>query len=56
MSSLAPSAAPLLFVDHAPALGGAEHSLLMILERPDRACWAPHLACNAGALAEAAEN
>jgi glycosyltransferase involved in cell wall biosynthesis len=46
--------APLLFVDHAAALGGAEHSLLMILERLDRAHWAPHLACRPGSLAERA--
>ncbi len=44
----------LLFVDHATALGGAEHSLLMILERLDRRRWAPHLACRAGSLAERA--
>ncbi len=45
---------PLLFVDHATDLGGAEHSLLMILELLDRARWAPHLACQSSPLAERA--
>lgn len=44
----------ILFVDHAPAMGGAEHSLLMILKRLDRTRWQPHLSCNAGKLAETA--
>ncbi|MBN2005339.1 MAG: glycosyltransferase family 4 protein [Anaerolineae bacterium] len=44
----------LLFIDHAPALGGAEHSLLMILEHLDRARFEPHLACTGGPLAERA--
>mgnify|MGYP000287325100 CR=1 FL=1 len=43
-----------LFVDHATALGGAELSLLMLLERMDHAQWEPHLACYGGALAERA--
>lgn len=47
-------ATPILFIDHAPALGGAEHSLLMILERLDRARWQAHLACCGGPLAERA--
>ena len=44
---------PILFVDHAPALAGAEQSLLLLfkhLERP----WQPHLACAGGPLAAAA--
>ncbi|MBI4772523.1 MAG: glycosyltransferase, partial [Chloroflexi bacterium] len=45
---------PLLFVDHAPALGGAEHSLLLLLKHLDRARWRPHLACPGGPLAERA--
>jgi glycosyltransferase involved in cell wall biosynthesis len=45
-------AVPLLFVDHAPALGGAERSLLMLLQRLDRSRFAPHLACISGSLAE----
>jgi glycosyltransferase involved in cell wall biosynthesis len=44
----------LLFVDHATDLGGAEHSLLMILDRLDPERWAPHLACQPGPLAERA--
>lgn len=43
-----------LFIDHAPALGGAEHSLLMLLARLDRARWQPHLACGGGPLARGA--
>lgn len=35
---------PILFVDHAPALGGAEHSLLMLLRHLNRERWEPHLA------------
>jgi glycosyltransferase involved in cell wall biosynthesis len=55
----APSSRPmrpaaLLFLDHAPALGGAEHSLLMLLEHLDRSRWRPHLACTGGPLAERA--
>jgi len=46
---------PLLFVDHATALGGAEHSLLLLLRHLDRTRWALHLACPEGALSEAAE-
>jgi glycosyltransferase involved in cell wall biosynthesis len=45
---------PLLFVDHADALGGAEHSLLLVCEHLDRTRWAPHLACTAGPLAQRA--
>jgi len=39
-----------LFVDHAPALGGAEHSLLSLLECLDRDLVTPSLACAPGAL------
>lgn len=45
---------PVLFVDHAPALGGAEHALLMLLPRLDRRQWEPHLACTGGTLARRA--
>lgn len=47
--------ATVLFVDHAPALGGAEHSLLLVLKHLDRARWQPHLACAGGPLAVRAE-
>ena len=43
----------IVFLDHAPALGGAERSLLL-LRHLDRAHWQPHLACNGGPLAEQA--
>lgn len=43
---------PLLFVDHAPGLGGAERSLLLLLKHLDRSRWQPHLACTGGLLAE----
>jgi glycosyltransferase involved in cell wall biosynthesis len=45
---------PILFVDHAAALGGAERSLLLLLEHLDRQQWQPYLACNGGPLAAAA--
>jgi glycosyltransferase involved in cell wall biosynthesis len=48
------SARPILFVDHAPALGGAEHSLLLLLRHLDRTRWQPHLAGVQGALLAAA--
>lgn len=44
-----------LFVDHAPALGGAEHSLLLLLRCLDRARVTPLLACVPGALQERAQ-
>ncbi|UCC62815.1 MAG: glycosyltransferase family 4 protein [Anaerolineae bacterium] len=44
----------ILFLDHAPALGGAERSLLLLLKHLDRAHWQPHLACAGGPLAERA--
>ncbi|NOG35739.1 MAG: glycosyltransferase family 4 protein [Chloroflexi bacterium] len=43
-----------LFVDHAPVLGGAEQSLLLLLQYLDRAEWQPHLACVPGQLADRA--
>jgi glycosyltransferase involved in cell wall biosynthesis len=47
-------ARPILFVDHALALGGAEYAMLMILDRLDRDLWQPHLACDGGPLAQRA--
>lgn len=44
---------PILFVDHATALGGAERSLLLLMTHLD-ARWQPHLAAPAGTLADAA--
>ncbi len=44
----------ILFVDHAAALGGAEHSLLLLLQHLDRAQWQPHLACAPGKLTDRA--
>jgi glycosyltransferase involved in cell wall biosynthesis len=49
-----PPPSPVLFVDHAPALGGAEHSLLSILEYLDRTHWQPHLAGVKGHLLDKA--
>jgi len=46
--------APVLFVDHAPACGGAEHCLLLLCEHLDRRRFIPHLACPPGDLARAA--
>lgn len=48
------SPTPVLFIDHAPALGGAEQSLLLLLQYLDRAQWQPHLACVPGQLADRA--
>ena len=42
---------PILFLDHATALGGAEFSLLSILRHLDRRRWDPHLAAAPGPLA-----
>ena len=42
----------ILFVDHAAALGGAEHSLLMLMRHLTQ--WQPHLATVEGKLATAA--
>ncbi len=44
-----------LFVDHAPALGGAEHSLLLLFDCLDRNQVTPLLACVPGPLQERAE-
>ena len=41
----------ILFVDHAPFLGGAEHSLLDIMTGLHQREWKIHLACSAGELA-----
>ena len=49
-------AVPVLFVDHAPALGGAEYSLLMLLRYLNRERFTPHLACPPGGLSEAAQS
>jgi len=46
----------ILFVDHAQALGGAEYSLLLLLEHLDRRRFNPVLACNKGRLAEQARS
>ncbi|HID53531.1 MAG TPA: glycosyltransferase family 1 protein [Anaerolineae bacterium] len=46
----------ILFIDHAPAIGGAEQSLLLILQHLDRRQWQPHLACADGRLAQAAQS
>ncbi len=45
---------PVLFVDHASALGGAEYSLLLLFESLDRRQFIPHLASQPGLLAESA--
>lgn len=47
-------ATPVLFVDHADALGGAEKILLLLLEFLDRDRFAPHLVAPTGALTIAA--
>ncbi|MDT8307321.1 MAG: glycosyltransferase, partial [Anaerolineae bacterium] len=47
-------AEPILFVDHVAAIGGAERSLLLLLEHLDRGRWQPHLACAPGPVAEEA--
>ena len=48
------SAAPILFVDHAQARGGAQNCLLLLLEEIDRERFTPHLATQPGHLADAA--
>ena len=45
---------PLLFVDHAPALGGAERSLLLLLGSLDRTRWQLHVAGTPGPLLQEA--
>ena len=46
---------PVLFVDHAPALGGAERSLLLLLEHVDRERWQLHVAGVQGPLLKEAK-
>ena len=47
----------ILYVDHADLMGGAEHSLLLLMAGLDSECFEPILACNAdSALAEAASD
>jgi len=45
----------ILFVDHATAIGGAEKSLLMLLDGLDRSRWSLHLACCPGELSRQVE-
>ncbi len=52
VNSLSPT--PILFVDHATGLGGAEHSLLLLMQHLDPATWQPYLACPDGELAKQA--
>jgi len=47
---------PILFIDHAQAVGGAENSLLLLLQHLDRTRWEPHLACVGGPLPRRAED
>ncbi|MCB8979673.1 MAG: glycosyltransferase family 4 protein [Ardenticatenaceae bacterium] len=46
--------APILFVDHATGMGGAEHSLLLLMQHLDPIQWQSHLACPDGELARQA--
>lgn len=46
----------ILFIDHASAIGGAENSLLLMLQHLDRSQWQPHLACANGRLAQASQS
>jgi len=48
--------ARVLFVDHARALAGAEHSLLLLLQELDRGRFVTHLATRPGRLAAAAQD
>lgn len=45
---------PLLFVDHAAGVGGAENSLLLLMRHLPRERWQPVLACSHGPVADAA--
>ena len=45
---------PILFVDHANALGGAERNLFLFMAFLDRHRWQPHLIAPSGPLAEEA--
>ena len=49
------SPSPILFVDHAQHLGGAEHSLLLLARHLDPTMWQSHVASPEGALAKAAQ-
>ncbi|MCS7179010.1 MAG: glycosyltransferase family 4 protein [Anaerolineae bacterium] len=49
-------AEPILFLDHASGLGGAEKVLLLLLKDLDRTRWRPFLICPGGPLAERAES
>jgi glycosyltransferase involved in cell wall biosynthesis len=44
----------ILYVDHGEGMGGAEHSLLQLMRGLDRSRFRPVLACDDGALAQAA--
>jgi len=46
----------ILYVDHGEGLGGAEHSLLLLMRRLDRSHFRPVLACDEGPLAQAARS
>ncbi len=46
---------PVLFVDHADALGGAERSLLLLMTFLDTNRWQPHLIAPSGPLTEEAK-
>lgn len=46
---------PILFVDHADALGGAEQSLLLLMSFLNHARWRPHLIAPPGQLAGEAD-
>jgi glycosyltransferase involved in cell wall biosynthesis len=50
------SISPILFVDHAGAIGGAEKSMLLLMQALDRNEFTCHLAAPPGALADAAEH
>ena len=56
MNGSLPTPITVLFVDHATALGGAEHSLLLLLEHLDRTRVRPYLACPEGLLAQRARS
>lgn len=47
---------PILFIDHADALGGAEGSLLLLMTFLDPKRWQPHLIAPTGQLAEEASS
>lgn len=46
---------PVLLVDHASGMGGAEHSLLRLIAHVDRRAWEVHVACAAEELAAEVE-